>query len=65
LFLVPDQHAGRELDHDAARERDEEQERLGTPYVQNGRLTVSISSGIVAINTPITVPAGSGGSLPA
>jgi hypothetical protein len=36
-----------------------------TAYVQNGRLTVSLSSGLTAVSTPITVPTGSGGSLPA
>ena len=36
-----------------------------TAYVQSGRLTVSLSSGITSISTPVTVPAGSSGSLPA
>jgi hypothetical protein len=36
-----------------------------TAYVQNGRLTVTLASGLTAVSTPVTVPAGSSGSLPA
>ena len=34
-----------------------------TGYIQGGQLTLTVSSGSTTTTTPVTVPAGSGGSL--